>query len=170
MANPRIDAPYATCLQTIQALGAALDTPSFSSDITMIAAQSSGHLARIGTQITNLTTQVGTIQRICSHCAQQAYKRANQTRPESYVNSAPEWDGSGKSQEAQSLLGRHSPTGLVALGRQTKQLASTSRERRRSLAMSQEDGKGDGGKWTPISIRTDERNRSHMGPSLFGKQ
>jgi len=34
----------------------------------------------------------------------QQLTTANQNRPESYVNSAPEWDGSGKSQEARHFL------------------------------------------------------------------
>ncbi len=60
-------------------------------------------MARMATQITNLTTQVGTVSTDMQAIAQQL-TTANQNRPESYVNSAPEWDGSGKSQEAHHFL------------------------------------------------------------------
>ncbi len=88
-------------LQTIQALGAALDTTRLAVD-THIAAQAQD-MARMATQITNLTTQVGTVSTDMQAIAQQL-TTANQNRPESYVNSAPEWDGSGKSQEARHFL------------------------------------------------------------------
>ncbi len=88
-------------LQTIQVLGAALDTTRLAVD-THIAAQAAD-TARMATQITNLTTQVGTVSTDMQAIAQQL-TTANQNRPESYVNSAPEWDGSGKSQEAHHFL------------------------------------------------------------------
>ena len=61
------------------------------------------NMQRMATQITNLMTRVGTVSTDMQAIAQQL-TTANQNRPESYVNSAPEWDGSGKSQEACHFL------------------------------------------------------------------
>ncbi len=88
-------------LQTIQGLGQALDVMRLAVN-THIAA-TAHDLQWMATQVTNLTTQVGTVSMDMQAIAQQL-TTANQNRPESYVNSAPEWDGSGKSQEARHFL------------------------------------------------------------------
>jgi len=66
----------------------------------------------MATQVTNLTTQVGTVSTDMQAIARQL-TTANQNRPESYVNSAPEWDGSGNHKKLVTSW-QHSPTGLAA--------------------------------------------------------
>ncbi len=85
-------------LQTIQGLGQALDVLRLTVD-THITANAND----LQTMAHEVTAQVGMVSTDMQAIAQQL-TTANQNRPESYVNSVPEWDGSGKSQEAHHFL------------------------------------------------------------------
>ncbi len=88
-------------LQMIQGLCQALDIMRLAVD-THIAA-TANDLQTMAHEVIALTAQVGMVSTDMQAIAQQL-TTANQNRPESYVNSAPEWDGTGKSQEAHHFL------------------------------------------------------------------
>src|SRR6266403_194146 len=111
---------------------------------THIAAQAAD-MARMTTQITNLTTQVGTVSTDMQAIAQQL-TTANQNRPESYINNTPEWDGSGKSQEAHHFLAAFANWASSSEGRLNNWQPAVGNVGDSGYVAG--GWEGDGGKWT----------------------
>ncbi len=130
-------------LQTIQGLGQALDVMRLAVN-THIAA-TANDLQTMAHEVTALTAQVGMVSTDMQAIAQQL-TTANQNRPESYVNNAPEWDGSGKSQEACHFLAAFANWASSSEGRLNNWQPAVGNVGDSGYVAG--GWEGDGGKWT----------------------